>query len=38
VIPPGAENLRGDEVEMIIKFKSALGIDDPDAASVHMEV
>lgn len=38
VLPPGAENLRGNEVEMIIKFKAALGIDDPDAASVHMEI
>lgn len=38
VIPPGAENLRGNEVEMIIKFKAALGIDDPDAASIHMEI
>lgn len=38
MIPPEAENLRGDEVEMIIKFKAALGIDDLDAASVHMEV
>ncbi|KAL0904165.1 hypothetical protein M5K25_026239 [Dendrobium thyrsiflorum] len=38
VIPPGAENLKGNEVETIIKFKNALGIDDPDAASVHMEI
>ncbi|PKU65373.1 Protein TIC110, chloroplastic [Dendrobium catenatum] len=38
VIPPGAENLKGNEVEAIIKFKNALGIDDPDAASVHMEI
>ncbi|XP_058198739.1 protein TIC110, chloroplastic isoform X2 [Rhododendron vialii] len=38
VIPPGGENLKGDEVETIIKFKNALGIDDPDAAAMHMEV
>ncbi|KAK8480681.1 hypothetical protein V6N13_094256 [Hibiscus sabdariffa] len=38
VLPPGGENLRGDEVETIISFKNALGIDDPDAASVHMEI
>lgn len=38
VLPPGNEDLRGDEVDTIIKFKSALGIDDPDAAAMHMEV
>ncbi|KAL4296013.1 hypothetical protein GQ457_12G030360 [Hibiscus cannabinus] len=38
VLPPGGENLRGDEFETIISFKNALGIDDPDAASVHMEI
>nr|DAD24411.1 TPA_asm: hypothetical protein HUJ06_025875 [Nelumbo nucifera] len=38
VLPPGGENLKGNEVETIIKFKSALGIDDPDAAAVHMEI
>lgn len=38
VLPPGSEALRGDEAEAIIKFKNALGIDDPDAASMHMEV
>lgn len=38
MIPPGSEELRGDEAETIIKFKNALGIDDPDAASMHMEV
>ncbi|KAK1320600.1 hypothetical protein QJS10_CPA03g00992 [Acorus calamus] len=44
VIPLGGEsfnendNLKGNEVETIIKFKNALGIDDPDAASVHMEI
>ncbi|CAN4115765.1 unnamed protein product [Withania somnifera] len=30
--------LRGDEVDSIIKFKNALGIDDPDAADMHMEI
>lgn len=38
VIPPGSESLQGDEVDKIVKFKNALGIDDPDAANVHMEV
>ncbi|RWV81329.1 hypothetical protein GW17_00057263 [Ensete ventricosum] len=38
VLPPGSENLKGYEVEMIIRFKEALGIDDPDAASVHVEI
>ncbi|KAL5720861.1 hypothetical protein ACHQM5_013491 [Ranunculus cassubicifolius] len=38
VLPSGGENLKGNEVEAIIKFKSALGIDDPDAATVHMEI
>ncbi|OAY65868.1 Protein TIC110, chloroplastic, partial [Ananas comosus] len=38
VLPPGAEDLKGNEVETIIKFKAALGIDDPDAANVHMEI
>ncbi|XP_038972833.1 protein TIC110, chloroplastic [Phoenix dactylifera] len=38
VLPPGGENLKGHEVETIIKFKEALGIDDPDAASVHIEI
>ncbi|KAF9594954.1 hypothetical protein IFM89_035524 [Coptis chinensis] len=38
ILPPGGENLKGNEVETIIKFKSALGIDDPDAAAVHMEI
>jgi Chloroplast envelope transporter len=30
--------LNGNEVETIIKFKAALGIDDLDAANVHLEV
>ncbi|XP_043703542.1 protein TIC110, chloroplastic [Telopea speciosissima] len=38
VLPPGSENLEGNEVETIMKFKNALGIDDPDAAAVHMEI
>ncbi len=37
-LPPGSEDLRGDEVEIISNFKSALGIDDPDAANMHVEV
>ncbi|KAL3653199.1 hypothetical protein CASFOL_002880 [Castilleja foliolosa] len=38
VLPPGNENLKGDEVETIIKFKNSLGIDEPDAATMHMEI
>ncbi|KAF6152633.1 hypothetical protein GIB67_008070 [Kingdonia uniflora] len=38
VLPPGSEPLKGNEVEAIIKFKDALGLDDPDAASVHIEI
>ncbi|XP_057953310.1 protein TIC110, chloroplastic [Malania oleifera] len=38
VLPPGNEDLKGNEVETIIKFKNAIGIDDPDAASMHMEI
>ncbi|KAH6837073.1 translocon at the inner envelope membrane of chloroplasts 110 [Perilla frutescens var. hirtella] len=38
VLPPGDEDLKGDEVETIIKFKNSLGIDDPDAAAMHMEI
>ena len=38
IIPSGNEDLKGDEAESIIKFKKALGIDDPDAAAVHIEV
>ncbi|CAA6660590.1 unnamed protein product [Spirodela intermedia] len=38
VLPPGGENLRGHEAETILKFKDALGIDDPDAATVHVEI
>ncbi len=32
------EELKGDEADTIINFKKALGIDDPDAAAMHMEV
>lgn len=38
VIPPGGQDLKGDEVDTIVKFKKALGIDDPEAAAMHMEV
>ncbi|KAL5974558.1 hypothetical protein ACLOJK_031228 [Asimina triloba] len=38
VLPPGSENLKGNEVESIVEFKNALGIDDPDAAAVHVEI
>ncbi|CAI0549088.1 unnamed protein product [Linum tenue] len=38
VLPPGSEDLKGNEVETIINFKKALGIDDPDAAAMHMEI
>lgn len=38
VLPASTEELRGDEVDTIIKFKNALGIDDPDAADMHMEI
>ena len=38
ILPPGMEELKGDEADTIINFKKALGIDDPDAAAMHMEV
>ncbi|TKY56580.1 TIC110 protein [Spatholobus suberectus] len=38
VLPPGGEELRGDEVDRIVSFKNSLGIDDPDAAAMHMEI
>ncbi|KAL9236764.1 hypothetical protein vseg_011398 [Gypsophila vaccaria] len=38
VLPPVNEDLKGTEVETIIKFKKALGIDDPDAANMHIEL
>lgn len=37
-LPPPNEDLKGNEVETIIKFKNSLGIDDPDAAAMHMEI
>ncbi|KAM1553063.1 hypothetical protein PS1_005832 [Malus domestica] len=38
VLPPGAQELKGDEVDSIVSFKNSLGIDDPEAASMHMEI
>ncbi|RDX74698.1 Protein TIC110, chloroplastic [Mucuna pruriens] len=38
VLPPGGEELKGDEFDRIISFKNSLGIDDPDAAAMHMEI
>ncbi|KAM0854931.1 hypothetical protein ACQ4PT_050108 [Festuca glaucescens] len=38
VIPPGHRDLKGNEVEAIIKFKRALGLDDVDAANMHMVI
>ncbi|GMG98172.1 hypothetical protein Nepgr_000012 [Nepenthes gracilis] len=38
VLPPGNEDLKGNEVETIIKFKNAIGIDDPEAANMHIEI
>ncbi|CAN6310638.1 unnamed protein product [Urochloa humidicola] len=38
VLPPGDEDLKGSEVQAIIKFKRALGLDDVDAANMHMEI
>ncbi|XP_027334604.1 protein TIC110, chloroplastic-like [Abrus precatorius] len=38
VLPPGDEELKGDEADRIISFKNSLGIDDPDAAAMHMEI
>ncbi|GLJ44162.1 hypothetical protein SUGI_0921430 [Cryptomeria japonica] len=38
VIPPGNEDLKGNEADVITQFKNALGIDDPDAAAVHIEI
>uniref|UniRef100_M8B843 Protein TIC110, chloroplastic n=1 Tax=Aegilops tauschii TaxID=37682 RepID=M8B843_AEGTA len=38
VLPPGDEDLKGDEVEVIAKFKRGLGLDDVDAANMHMEI
>ncbi|WVZ59445.1 hypothetical protein U9M48_009585 [Paspalum notatum var. saurae] len=38
VLPPADEDLKGTEVQAIIKFKRALGLDDVDAANMHMEI
>ncbi|KAI3994230.1 hypothetical protein MKX01_012487 [Papaver californicum] len=38
VLPSGNDNLTGNEVDTIRKFKSAVGLDDPDAAAMHMEI
>ncbi|XP_010234859.1 protein TIC110, chloroplastic [Brachypodium distachyon] len=38
VLPPGHEDLKGNEVEAIIKFKRALGLNDVDAANMHMAI
>lgn len=38
VLPPAGEDLKGDEADRIISFKNSLGIDDPDAADMHIEV
>ncbi|XP_010486911.1 PREDICTED: protein TIC110, chloroplastic [Camelina sativa] len=38
VLPSEGQSLKGDEVAKIVKFKSALGIDEPDAAAMHMEI
>jgi len=38
ILPPGNEELKGDEVESIIAFKNALGLDDSDAAAMHIEI
>ncbi|PSR86217.1 hypothetical protein CEY00_Acc31855 [Actinidia chinensis var. chinensis] len=38
VLPLGSEDLKGNEVDTIMKFKNALGIDDPDAAAMHIEI
>ncbi|GJM91094.1 hypothetical protein PR202_ga07435 [Eleusine coracana subsp. coracana] len=38
VLPPADEDLKGTEVAAIVKFKNALGLDDVDAANMHMEI
>ncbi|KAF3454828.1 hypothetical protein FNV43_RR05276 [Rhamnella rubrinervis] len=38
VLPPGNQDLKGDEADTIVKFKNALGMDDPEAAAMHMEI
>ncbi|KAF4387446.1 hypothetical protein F8388_011594 [Cannabis sativa] len=37
-LPTGSQELSGNEVDTIISFKNALGIDDPEAAAMHMEI
>jgi len=38
VLPPGNDPLRGTEVDMICQFKASLGLEDEDAAGVHIEI
>eukprot|EP00252_Welwitschia_mirabilis_P003221 TRINITY_DN13309_c0_g1_i1.p1 TRINITY_DN13309_c0_g1~~TRINITY_DN13309_c0_g1_i1.p1 ORF type:complete len:982 (-),score=224.75 TRINITY_DN13309_c0_g1_i1:486-3431(-) len=38
VLPSPNKDLNGDEADAIVYFKNVLGIDDPDAAAVHMEI
>ncbi|KAL6883554.1 hypothetical protein ACP4OV_010968 [Aristida adscensionis] len=38
ILPPGDEDLKGTEVQAITTFKNALGLDDVDAANMHMEI
>ncbi|CAI7840156.1 unnamed protein product [Closterium sp. NIES-54] len=38
VIPPGNEPLRGDESDLISRFKASMGLEDEDAAAAHIEV
>ncbi|KAL5224915.1 hypothetical protein ABZP36_011554 [Zizania latifolia] len=38
VLPPADEDLKGNEVDAIVKFKKALRLDDVDAANMHMEI
>ncbi|CAI5513105.1 unnamed protein product [Closterium sp. Naga37s-1] len=37
VIPPGNEPLRGDESDLISRFKASMGLEDEDAAAAHIE-
>eukprot|EP00850_Spirogloea_muscicola_P000344 SM000001S04746 [mRNA] locus=s1:1907659:1913549:- [translate_table: standard] len=38
MLPAGNDDLKGHEAESILQFKNALGLEDPDAASVHIEI
>ncbi|KAL3700437.1 hypothetical protein R1sor_018459 [Riccia sorocarpa] len=38
IIPPGNEDLVGNEADHIVQFKNALGLEDPEAATVHIEI